>query len=187
MKSKIKDLPVNNPPDEEIIPLEEKPKKQVSEQQLMNLAKARERARERKKELAELNSKSKGLKEEQLRKDAEEYDRLKQDKILKQQEEEKKLKQKELEDAIKKVESEKAVKPEKPEKPKKKIKKIIYESEQEEEDDEVEEEVIIKKKKAPKKPSYSDLADMSVEQQIKNKLQQEKITCFFNQLTGKKY
>jgi len=47
--------------------------------------------------------------------------------------------------------------------------------------------VIIKKKKAPKKPSYSDLADMSVEQQIKNKLQQEKITCFFNQLTGKKY
>jgi hypothetical protein len=28
---------------------------------------------------------------------------------------------------------------------------------------------------------------MSVEQQIKNKLQQEKITCFFNQLTGKKY
>ena len=187
MKSKIKDLPVNNPPDEEIIPLEEKPKKQVSEQQLMNLAKARERARERKKELAELNSKSKGLKEEQLRKDAEEYDRLKQEKILKQQEEEKKLKQKELEDAIKKVESEKAVKPEKPEKPKKKIKKIIYESEQEEDDDEVEEEVIIKKKKAPKKPSYSDLADMSVEQQIKNKLQQEKITCFFNQLTGKKY
>ena len=83
---------LSNPPDEEIIPLEEKqqiiekPKKQVSEQQLINLAKARERAKERKKELAELNSKSKGLKEEQLRKDAEEYDRLKQEKILKQQE-----------------------------------------------------------------------------------------------------
>jgi len=189
MKSKIKDLPINNPPEEEIIPLEEKqqivekPKKLVSEQQLMNLAKARERAKERKKELAELNSKSKGLKEEKLRKDAEEYDRLKQEKILKQQEEEKKLKQKELEEAIKKVENEKAIKPEKP---KKKIKKIIYESEPEEQEEE-EEEVIIKKKKAPKKPSYADLADMSVEQQIKNKLQQEKITCFFNQLTGKKY
>ena len=188
MKLKNKDLPINNPPEEEIIPLEgkqqivEKPKKPVSEQQLLNLAKARERAKERKKELAELNSKSKGLKEEQLRKDAEEYDRLKQEKILKQQEEEKKLKQKELEEAIKKVENEKAIKPEKP---KKKVKKIIYESEPEEEEEE--EEVIIKKKKAPKKPSYADLADMSVEQQIKNKLQQEKITCFFNQLTGKKY
>ena len=189
MKLKNKDLPINNPPEEEIIPLEEKqqiiekPKKPVSEQQLLNLAKARERAKERKKELAELNSKSKGLKEEQLRKDAEEYDRLKQEKILKQQEEEKKLKQKELEEAIKKVENEKAIKPDKP---KKKVKKIIYESEPEEEEEE-EEEVIIKKKKAPKKPSYADLADMSVEQQIKNKLQQEKITCFFNQLTGKKY
>ena len=196
MKSKVKDLPINNPPDEEIIPLEEIqpiiPKKQVSEQQLMNLAKARERAKERKKELAELNSKSKGLKEEQLRKDAEEYDRLKEEKKLKQQEAEKKIKQKELEEAIKKVESEKEVKPEKQhssfkshgdEKPKKKVKKIIYESD----DDEEEEEVIIKKKRAPKQPSYSDLADMSVEKQIKDKLQQEKITCFFNQLTGKKH
>ena len=181
MKSKVKDLPINNPPDEEIIPLEEKqqiiPKKQVSEQQLLNLAKARERAKERKKELAELNSKSKGLKEEQLRKDAEEYDRLKEEKKLKLQEAEKKLKQIELEEAIKKVENEKA------EKPKKKVKKIIYESE----DDEEEEEVIIKKKRAPKQPSYADLADMSVEKQIKDKLQQEKITCFFNQLTGKKH
>jgi len=184
MKSKNKDLPISNPPEEEVIPLEEKPKRQVSEQQLMNLAKARERAKERKKELAELNSKSKGLKEEQLRKDAEEYDKIKKEKKLKQQEEEKKLKQKELEEAIKKVENEKAIKPEKP---KKKIKKIIYESEPEEQEEEEEEEVIIKKKKAPKKPSYADLADMSVEQQIKNKLQQEKINCFFNQLTGKKY
>ena len=68
MKSKIKDLRINNPPEEEIIPLEEKqqiiekPKKQVSEQQFINLAKAREQAKERKKELAELNYKSKGLK-----------------------------------------------------------------------------------------------------------------------------
>ena len=52
-------------------------------------------------------------------------------------------------------------------------------------------EVVVKrnpKKKIEKvEPSYSQLADMSVEQQIKNKLQQEKITCFFNQLTGKKF
>ncbi len=38
-----------------------------------------------------------------------------------------------------------------------------------------------------KPPSYSQIADMSVEQQIKHKLQQETITCFFNQLTGKKF
>ncbi len=37
------------------------------------------------------------------------------------------------------------------------------------------------------KSKIKDLADMSVEQQMKNKLQQEKITCFFNQLTGTKY
>ena len=54
------------------------------------------------------------------------------------------------------------------------------------------EEVIVKRKKPKEKkeriePSYEQLANMSVEQQIKNKLQQEKITCFFNQLTGKKY
>ena len=57
-------------------------------------------------------------------------------------------------------------------------------------DEESVEEVVVKRKHKPKEknePSYSQLADMSVEQQIKNKLQQEKITCFFNQLTGKKY
>ena len=54
------------------------------------------------------------------------------------------------------------------------------------------EEVIVKRKKPKEKkekiePSYEQLANMSVEQQIKNKLQQEKIQCFFNQLTGKKF
>ena len=70
---------------------------------------------------------------------------------------------------------------------KKKIKKIIYESDT---DEESVEEVVVKRKHKPKEkiePSYEQLANMSVEQQIKNKLQQEKITCFFNQLTGKKY
>ena len=61
---------------EEVIIEDVEPKHQISEQQLLNLAKARERAKERKKELAQLNSKSKGLKEEKLRKDAEESDRL---------------------------------------------------------------------------------------------------------------
>ena len=44
------------------------------------------------------------------------------------------------------------------------------------------EEVIVKRKPKPqqkKEPSYSQLADMSVDQQIKSKLQQEKIQCFF--------
>jgi hypothetical protein len=34
---------------------------------------------------------------------------------------------------------------------------------------------------------YSELADMSLNEQIKKKLQEEKITCFFHQLTGKKF
>ena len=54
-----------------------KPKRVLSESQLQNLAKARERAAERKKELKELNAKSKGLKEERLKDDAKEYDKLK--------------------------------------------------------------------------------------------------------------
>ena len=153
---------VEEPPKEEAV----KPKKLLSESQLEALAKARVKAQERKQELKELNFKSKGLKEEKLKSDAAEYDKLK--------------KKKELDDTIKKIE---VPTPEK----KKKIKKIIYESDT---DEESVEEVVVKRKHKPKEknePSYSELADMSVEQQIKNKLQQEKITCFFNQLTGKKY
>ena len=67
-----------------------KPKRVLSESQLQNLAKARERAAERKKELKELNAKSKGLKEERLKDDAKEYDKLQ--------------KKKELDDTIKKIE-----------------------------------------------------------------------------------
>ena len=149
-----------------IEPTTEKPKRVLSESQLEALAKARIKAQERKQELKELNFKSKGLKEEKLKSDAAEYDKLK--------------KNKELDDTIKKIE---VPTPEK----KKKIKKIIYESDT---DEESVEEVVVKRKHKPKEkiePSYEQLANMSVEQQIKNKLQQEKITCFFNQLTGKKY
>ncbi len=69
---------------------------------------------------------------------------------------------------------------------KKKIKKIIYEEDTEEESVE---EVIVKRKPKEKEKaekSYSELADMSLNEQIKKKLQEEKITCFFHQLTGKK-
>ena len=151
--------------------LKQKPKKVLSNAQLGSLAKAREKAKIRKQELAELNAKSKGLKEEKLKLDAKEYDRIQKEKEV-------------LDETVKKIEVSNQQQ-QQPPKTKKKVKKIIYESENTDED--VEEEVIIKKKREPKQRSYSELADMSVEQQIKNKLQQEKITCFFNQLTGKKY
>lgn len=61
---------------EEILPPAPKVKKQLTQEQLDNLAKAREKARERKIELGQISAKAKGLKEEKLRKDAEEYDKL---------------------------------------------------------------------------------------------------------------
>ena len=180
IEKEIQEEPIVEPP---IEPISEKPKRVLSESQLEALAKARVKAQERKQELKELNFKSKGLKEEKLKSDAAEYDKLK--------------KKKELDETVKKLE----VPTPTPEK-KKKIKKIIYESDT---DEESVEEVIVKRKNRPVRPlaqhscdcpkekkekiepSYEQLANMSVEQQIKNKLQQEKITCFFNQLTGKKY
>ena len=53
-----------------------KQKKVLSDSQLEALAKARIKAKERKKELAELNAKSKGLKEQKLKADAAEFDKL---------------------------------------------------------------------------------------------------------------
>jgi len=158
---------------------EQKPKKVLTESQLEALAKARVKAQERKQELKELNAKSKGLKEEKLKADAAEFDRLQ------QADAQRRGMKKELDEIVQNIEV-KNIKPT-PER-KKKIKKIIYEDET---DEESVEEVIIKRKpkvkETPAQPSYEQLANMSVEQQIKNKLQQEKITCFFNQLTGKKY
>ena len=77
---------VEEPPKEEAV----KPKKILSESQLEALAKARIKAQERKQELKQLNAKSKGLKEERLKDDAKEYDKLQ--------------KKKELDDTIKKIE-----------------------------------------------------------------------------------
>ena len=152
------------PPKEEAV----KPKKILSESQLEALAKARIKAQERKQELKELNFKSKFLKEEKLKADASEYDKLK--------------KKKELDETVKKIEVE--TPPPKIEK-KKKIKKIIYEEDTEEES--VEEVIVKRKPKQKDEKSYSELADMSLNEQIKKKLQEEKITCFFHQLTGKKF
>ena len=160
---------------------EPKPKKVLTESQLEALAKARIKAQERKQELKELNAKSKGLKEQKLKADAAEFDRLQQ--------------KKELDETVKKIEVSNPPPPRSstvgasgdyPKKFERRIKKIIYEDDT---DEESVEEVIVKRKSKPKtkESSYEQLANMSVEQQIKNKLQQEKITCFFNQLTGKKY
>ena len=59
---------------------ETKQKKVLSEQQLEALARARIKAQERKQELKELNYKSKNLKEEKLKADAAEFDKLKREK-----------------------------------------------------------------------------------------------------------
>ena len=61
---------------------EQKPKKVLTESQLEALAKARIKAQEKKQELKELNAKSKGLKEQKLKADAAEFDRLQQKKEL---------------------------------------------------------------------------------------------------------
>ena len=63
-------------PEEEAPPPPLKVKKQLTQEQLDNLAKAREKARERKIELGQISAKAKALKEEKLRKDATEYDKL---------------------------------------------------------------------------------------------------------------
>ena len=87
-----------------------------------------------------------------------------------------------MDETVKKIEVENP--PAKIEK-KKKIKKIIYEEDTEEES--VEEVIVKRKPKQKVEKSYSELADMSLNEQIKKKLQEEKITCFFHQLTGKKF
>ena len=81
-------------------------------------------------------------------------------------------KKKELDETVQKIEVSETPKLKQPVEAKKKIKKIIYEDDT---DDESVEEVIVKRKsKAKPKPSqrsYSELADISVEEQIKKKLQ----------------
>ena len=72
MKSKKNNIEISEKDiDEQLVevptPEPTKQKKILTPEQLENLKKARERASERKKELAQLNAKSKGLKEEKLK------------------------------------------------------------------------------------------------------------------------
>ena len=156
---------------EEILPPAPKVKKQLTQEQLDNLAKAREKARERKIELGQISSKAKALKEEKLRKDADEYDKL--------------ISQK--------------TKPEPPQKdqphsgdmpsgreiiePKKKriVKKYVYEDE--DEDEEIEEVVIRKPKpKAKPEPTYNELIYESAQDRIKTKISEERTKSLINSL-----
>ena len=111
-----------------------KVKKILTQEQLDNLTKAREKARERKIELGQISSKAKLLKEEKLKKDAAEYDKLISEKTKPQKEE-----------VI-----EPKVEPKAETKKKRIVKKYVYE---EEDDDEEVEEVVIRKPK-PKTTSY---------------------------------
>ena len=87
MKSKkntieISEQEIIEPVIEEVPQVIPKPKKILSEAQLESLSRARDKAKLRKQELAELNAKSKGLKEEKLKLDAKEYDRIQKEKVL---------------------------------------------------------------------------------------------------------
>ncbi len=76
LKQKLEtEEPIEEP--EEILQPAPKVKKQLTQEQLDNLAKAREKARERKIELGQISTKAKALKEEKLRKDAEEINHSK--------------------------------------------------------------------------------------------------------------
>jgi len=162
-----------------------KQKKQLSEQQLLNLKKARERATERKKELAQLSGKSKALKEEKLKLDAIEYDNLK------KEEEIKKIKQKELDEIVNKPQKQTTVKPDVK---KKKVKKIIYEDSSDDDDVET---IVVRRKKEPreveappiqqKQSTFNELAKMSIGKQLHDKLHQEKVNSLCSQLVNVRY
>ena len=83
-KQEIEENEVTEQPEETPVP---KVKKILTQEQLDNLAKAREKARERKIELGQISSKAKLLKEEKLKKDAAEYDKLISEKTKPQKEE----------------------------------------------------------------------------------------------------
>lgn len=148
---------------EEILPPAPKVKKQLTQEQLDNLAKAREKARERKIELGQISAKAKGLKEEKLRKDAEEYDKL--------------ISQKTKPEPPQKEEKIEVVEPKK----KRIVKKYVYEDE--DEDEEVEEVVIRKPKpKAKPEPTYNELIYESAQDRIKTKISEERTKSLINSL-----
>jgi hypothetical protein len=146
-----------------------KAKKQLTQEQLDNLAKAREKARERKIELGQISSKAKALKEEKLRKDADEYDKL----ISQKAKPEPPQKEEVIEPKI----EPKAVEPKK----KRIVKKYVYE--EDDEDEEVEEVVIRKPKpKTKPEPSYNELIYESAQDRIKTKISEERTKSLINSL-----
>ena len=163
MPKKVIKQEIEQPVEEEEILVAEAPvqkvKKVLTQEQLDNLAKAREKAKERKIELAQISSKAKLLKEEQLRKSASEYDKL-----------------------ISEKASKKEIVPQPPPpqviEPKKKriVKKYVYEDEDEDEDVE---EVIIRK---PKPKSYNELIYESAQDKIKSKISEERTKSLINSL-----
>jgi hypothetical protein len=164
----------NEEPKEQEEIIEEAPapkvKKQLTQEQLDNLAKAREKAKERKIELAQIASKAKLLKEEQLKKAASEYDKFISEKAASQKENQPPPK----EEPPKKQEIE----------PKKKriVKKYVYEDE-DEEVEEVEEVVIRKPKpKTKQEPSYNELIYESAQDRIKSKISEERTKSLISSL-----
>ena len=151
--------------EQEIIEQPEEPapkvKKILTQEQLDNLAKAREKARERKIELGQISSKAKLLKEEKLKKDAAEYDKLISEKTKPQKEE--------------------VIEPKVEPKKKRIVKKYVYEDE--DEDEEIEEVVIRKPKpKAKPEPTYNELIYESAQDRIKTKISEERTKSLINSL-----
>ena len=145
---------------EEILPPAPKVKKQLTQEQLDNLAKAREKARERKIELGQISAKAKGLKEEKLRKDADGYDKL----ISKKKKPEPPQKEEIIEPKKKRI-----------------AKKYVYEDE--DEDEEIEEVVIRKPKpKAKPEPTYNELIYESAQDRTKTKISEERTKSLINSL-----
>ena len=149
---------------EEILPPAPKVKKQLTQEQLDNLAKAREKARERKIELGQISAKAKGLKEEKLRKDAEEYDKLISQKTKPEPPQKEELIEQKVEPKKKRI-----------------VKKYVYE---EEDDDEEVEEVVIRKPKpkAKPEPTYNELIYESAQDRIKTKISEERTKSLINSL-----
>ena len=165
MPKKVIKQEIEEPVEEEEILVDvpvQKIKKVLTQDQLDNLARAREKARERKIELAQISSKAKLLKEEQLRKSASEYDKLISEKAS----------QKEKVQPQKENIQPQVIEPKK----KRIVKKYVYEDE--DEDEEVEE-VIIRK---PKPKSYNELIYESAQDKIKSKISEERTKSLINSL-----
>ena len=168
--------------DENIIEIEEpqviKVKKPITEEKRKQLDEARKKGHEKKRELKELNAKSKQLHIEEVKVKAIQYDQ-----IIKQKEE--LLKPKVEEPEIKQEPEVKEVKEVK-EKKKRVIKKIIYEDDSEEE--------IEDKRHIPKPPptyynhdSYTNLVYQSACDKLKEKVQDERTKFLINSLMPSNY